>query len=296
MFFDTDASFSMKKNEVEKVLNIYKLFIRETDALISLYSNLSLYVPHIPHIRRAKTSLIDVLQNHIDKMDDSNYDSSSLPFSYTEMNTIIENPFSESKSQNILYNDDEDESSEDEDESSSSSYDDDEDESSSSSSEDVTVSRIGSDVQFSSDNHSWYCTTEQQQRNYSTTSHGWDIFDNVSISESPSFTSTTFSDKFYTDPFNTSLESTDSFSYDKQGSTSQVTSPELKTYRERANSVKSLVNQLYISQSQSHIPDNPFFDSKTVNSNETKSSNPFINETDFFKWETQQEKKFNPFL
>lgn len=284
-----DSCFSMKKNEVEKVLNIYKLFIRETDALISLYSNLRAFVPHIPTIRRAKTSLIDVLQNHIEKMDYTNYEPSSL--TYTE--GVIENPFSSASISNVHYSEyiSSEESSSSVEESVSSSFD--ESASSSSSSEDITVSRIGSDVQFSPENYikdSWFSTEQQEKYN---TAQGWDIFENNSISESPSFTSTTFSDKFYTDPFNNSLESIDSFNYDKQGSSSQVTSPEVKQYRERANSVKSLINQLYISQSQSQISENPFLDPKFNSDN--KSVNPFI-ETGIYNMELQEKKNFNPFL
>lgn len=67
----------MRKKEAQRVLEIYTLFVKETDALITFYDVARTFAQHLPQIHRAKTTLIDALQQHIAKMPDD--DGEDLP-------------------------------------------------------------------------------------------------------------------------------------------------------------------------------------------------------------------------
>lgn len=281
--------FNMKKHEVQKVLDIYSLFVRETDALISLYNNMRSFLPNIPNIKRAKTSLIDVLKNQIEKMED---DTSEISNDYDH------SVFTQSSTNQTSY-------------SYESEYSDDSEESStSSSSGDVThVSRVGSNDSFVSnfrnDYDSWMELSPQPQQQTRTTSQGWDIFDNTSTNDSSNFTSN-FNEVFSS---STDFETFDGFGFENQNKNQQggfqgnhFSPPEEIPYSQRADSVKNLVQQLYNSQSQSSISENPFLDppSSPPNSN----INPFISldqnnpfqENQNLNQKPQQPQSYNPFL
>lgn len=279
----------MKKKSVEKVLDIYTLFVRETDALISLYANTRSFVQHIPEIHRAKTSLIDVLRSHIASLDDTKEDITS---SSIESQEIIEShPFSSDYQYENPFGQysESDESSE---------------ESSSSSSESITqVSRIGSEDKNLSQNpgpNSWTYLSSQPQQQTRTTTQGWDIFDNST--SDPSF-STSFQENFMNDSF-VSVDTTESFEFRNDnmfGNQPQFNQPiqENISYDQRASSVKSLVDQLY-NQQLNVTTENPFLIQEEnnqdvgINPFETApSGNPFAE-----KEQTQKspQQSYNPFL
>lgn len=284
--------FSMKKHEVQKVLDIYSLFVRETDALISLYSNMRSFLPNIPNIKRAKTSLIDVLKNQIDKMDDDSEFVSEYESPISSPQTTTNQTTTTSYSYEMDYSEDSEESS------------------TSSSSGDVTqVSRIGSNNSFVSnfgnEYDSWMEFSSQPQQQ-TTTSQGWDIFDNTSTNESSNMSSN-FNDIFNS---STDFETFDGFGFDFQNKSQTVYQQEKKIpiqeeipYSQRADSVKNLVQQLYHSQSQSSVSENPFLDlNQPISpSNTTTSVNPFLSEHNPFQKDQnsnlkQQSQSYNPFL
>jgi hypothetical protein len=68
-----DLFWKMGKKNAAKVVSIYKLFVKETDALIGLYEIGNRFLTQLPQIKKAETSIIDSLEKHIDKLpaDDS---------------------------------------------------------------------------------------------------------------------------------------------------------------------------------------------------------------------------------
>jgi hypothetical protein len=69
-----DQCFKMRKKEAQRVLDIYSLFVKETEALINLYDISKTFTNRLPPIHPAKATLIDVLNAHIAKMDDTGGD------------------------------------------------------------------------------------------------------------------------------------------------------------------------------------------------------------------------------
>eukprot|EP00028_Trichosphaerium_sp_Am-I-7-wt_P001808 CAMPEP_0168528116 /NCGR_PEP_ID=MMETSP0405-20121227/13057_1 /TAXON_ID=498012 /ORGANISM="Trichosphaerium sp, Strain Am-I-7 wt" /LENGTH=405 /DNA_ID=CAMNT_0008551459 /DNA_START=329 /DNA_END=1546 /DNA_ORIENTATION=+ len=63
-----DRFESMSKKSAQKTLDVYKLFIRETDALIALYDVGRHFTRSLPDIKKAKTSIVDSMQKHINKL------------------------------------------------------------------------------------------------------------------------------------------------------------------------------------------------------------------------------------
>lgn len=65
-----DQVFKMKKTGAKKVLGVYTLFVKETEALIKLYDICRTFTNRLPPIHPAKATLIDVLNSHISKLED----------------------------------------------------------------------------------------------------------------------------------------------------------------------------------------------------------------------------------
>jgi hypothetical protein len=69
-----DMFWKMSKKNASKVVSIYKLFVKETDALIGLYEICKRFINQIPEIKKAETSIIDSLEKHIATLADTNSD------------------------------------------------------------------------------------------------------------------------------------------------------------------------------------------------------------------------------
>jgi len=65
-----DQVFKMRKKEAQRVLEVYTLFVKETTALIHLYEISRSFTDRLPPIHPAKTTLVDVLNAHIAKLED----------------------------------------------------------------------------------------------------------------------------------------------------------------------------------------------------------------------------------
>eukprot|EP01130_Rhizamoeba_saxonica_P007656 TRINITY_DN30_c0_g2_i1.p1 TRINITY_DN30_c0_g2~~TRINITY_DN30_c0_g2_i1.p1 ORF type:complete len:489 (+),score=108.02 TRINITY_DN30_c0_g2_i1:50-1516(+) len=61
--------WSMGKKDATKVLNIYKLFVKETDALIGLYDIGRNFVKELPKFNEAETSIIPSMEKYVDDLD-----------------------------------------------------------------------------------------------------------------------------------------------------------------------------------------------------------------------------------
>lgn len=70
-----DMFWKMEKKYAAKVLTIYKLFCKETDALISLYEIGKAFVRELPAINKAETSIIESMEKYVDGLADSDSDS-----------------------------------------------------------------------------------------------------------------------------------------------------------------------------------------------------------------------------
>jgi hypothetical protein len=65
-----DMFWKMKKKNASKVISIYKLFVKETDALIGLYEIGSRFLKQLPEIKKAETSIIESMEKHLDDLPD----------------------------------------------------------------------------------------------------------------------------------------------------------------------------------------------------------------------------------
>jgi hypothetical protein len=54
----TDVFTKLRRSEAEKVLEIYKLFVRETDALIAMYEVGRSFARNLPEINKASTNIM----------------------------------------------------------------------------------------------------------------------------------------------------------------------------------------------------------------------------------------------
>jgi len=64
-----DMFWQMGKTNASKVLNIYKLFCKETDALISLYEIGKTFIRQLPEINPAETSIIEAMEKYIEGLE-----------------------------------------------------------------------------------------------------------------------------------------------------------------------------------------------------------------------------------
>jgi len=67
-----DLFWKMSKKNASKVISIYKLFVKETDALIGLYEIGNRFLTQLPQIKKAETSIIDSLEKHVEKLPSEN--------------------------------------------------------------------------------------------------------------------------------------------------------------------------------------------------------------------------------
>jgi len=61
-----DLFWKMKKKDAAKVLSIYKLFVKETDALIGLYEIGKRFVRQLPDIKKAEISIVDSMEKYVE--------------------------------------------------------------------------------------------------------------------------------------------------------------------------------------------------------------------------------------
>lgn len=77
----------MSKKDALATLNIYKLFVRETDALIGLYELGKGFVTNLPEISRAESTIIEQMERYVQSLPGSGEDDhvqSSAPSSRPE--------------------------------------------------------------------------------------------------------------------------------------------------------------------------------------------------------------------
>eukprot|EP01125_Pyxidicula_operculata_P015595 TRINITY_DN5316_c0_g1_i1.p1 TRINITY_DN5316_c0_g1~~TRINITY_DN5316_c0_g1_i1.p1 ORF type:complete len:638 (+),score=225.42 TRINITY_DN5316_c0_g1_i1:24-1916(+) len=79
-----DQFWKMKKKDASRVLTIYKLFCKETDALIALYEVGKKFVRQLPEITKAETTIIESMERYVESLvdegdddEDEDYDSGS---------------------------------------------------------------------------------------------------------------------------------------------------------------------------------------------------------------------------
>jgi len=65
-----DLFWKMKKKDAAKVVSIYKLFVKETDALIGLYEIGKRFVRQLPEIKKAETTIIESMDKHVESLED----------------------------------------------------------------------------------------------------------------------------------------------------------------------------------------------------------------------------------
>eukprot|EP01122_Echinamoeba_exundans_P008531 TRINITY_DN2846_c0_g2_i1.p1 TRINITY_DN2846_c0_g2~~TRINITY_DN2846_c0_g2_i1.p1 ORF type:complete len:517 (+),score=153.19 TRINITY_DN2846_c0_g2_i1:82-1632(+) len=285
-----DRCFKMRKKEAQRVLEIYTLFVKETDALITFYDVARTFAQHLPQIHRAKTTLIDALQQHISKMPDD--DGEDLPKEEEMMQADEDIPAYTAGSAG---NDDESEEPEDADSS-------EEDDSGS-----VPVSEpLPFDIVKGTQNMavsgnqaaartnpsltsspSFAVLTAQQQQPRGTTSQGWAVFDDGNTpahlatnsaqrgNALSNNASVTFGTQLDADPFDT---------WASDFSTSPATpviaggAPAPVSYQQKADSIKNMLGSLY------HQPTGP------TGLTSGSPSNPFADPV------PQQQMSVNPFL
>jgi hypothetical protein len=63
-----DKFTTLSRSEAEKVLEIYRLFVRETDALILFYDAAKGFARNLPEIQKANVDIIETLQKHIETL------------------------------------------------------------------------------------------------------------------------------------------------------------------------------------------------------------------------------------
>jgi hypothetical protein len=63
-----DLYWKMNRKDATRALNIYKLFTKETDALIGLYDIAKQFIRQLPSVNKADTSLIDQMEKYLDSL------------------------------------------------------------------------------------------------------------------------------------------------------------------------------------------------------------------------------------
>jgi len=59
-----DVYWKLHQKEAKKVVDIYKLFVKETDALINLYDIGRRFIHKLPHVNKIETSIIEQMENY----------------------------------------------------------------------------------------------------------------------------------------------------------------------------------------------------------------------------------------
>jgi len=59
-----DVFWKLHQKEAKKVVDIYKLFVKETDALINLYDIGRRFIHKLPHVNKIETSIIEQMENY----------------------------------------------------------------------------------------------------------------------------------------------------------------------------------------------------------------------------------------
>jgi hypothetical protein len=308
----------MRKKEAQRVLEIYTLFVKETDALITFYDVARTFAQHLPQIHRAKTTLIDALQQHISKMPDD--DGEDLP-KEEEMTQADEDlSYAAASAGN------EDESEEPEDADSS--------EEDSESGSVPTSEPLPFDIVKGTQNMgvsgkqaaaartnpsltsspSFAVLTAQQQQPRGTTSQGWAVFDDGNTpahlatnsaqrgNALSNNASVTFGTQLDADPFDT---------WASDFSTSPATpviaggAPTQVSYQQKADSIKNMLGSLYQQPTgptglTTGSPSNPFADPVPQQPMmATASVNPFLaapTTTYAPAMQPQPAQPYNPFL
>lgn len=276
-----DRCFKMRKKEAQRVLEIYTLFVKETDALITFYDVARTFAQHLPQIHRAKTTLIEALQQHISKMPDD--DGEDIPKDDDPQHdeeipayTVNVGGGNESES--------------DEPDEADSSEEDDGVPTSEPLPFDLVKQAGGAQptsgraaAQNLTTSPSFAVLTSQQQQPRGTTAQGWAIFDdgnaasamatnvnqrNDALSNAP----VTFGTQLDADPFDTWASD---FSTSPAGPMGQGAAPTQVSYQQKADSIKNMLGSLY--QHPTGIttgsPGNPFAEPTPMM---TGSVNPFL--------------------
>jgi len=66
--------WKLKKKNAAKVITIYKLFVKETDALIGLYEIGQRFLQKLPEVKKVDSSTIDSMEKHVEKLPDDQSD------------------------------------------------------------------------------------------------------------------------------------------------------------------------------------------------------------------------------
>ncbi len=60
--------FDMSKDDAERALTIYKLFVKETDGIISLYEMCRSFANNVPDVASTPGSLLEAMEQHLDEL------------------------------------------------------------------------------------------------------------------------------------------------------------------------------------------------------------------------------------
>lgn len=275
-----DQCFKMKKKEAQRVLDIYTLFVKETEALINLYDISKTFTARLPPIHPAKSTLIDVLTQHISKLEDDG--EGDMFTEEMDMNDI------EGERDDSHYTTDTHHEKHAEDDSDTSSESSDDEASTGPSggfdfgfgapTAGNNGARSGSGTTVVNNRasvgpNSWGALTSQPQQPFAVTAQGWNIFDSPnSSSSSPAPASggfqVTFGANDPNDPF---------AAFNAIASPTPASPQPLDTipYHDRAAAVKAGISQVYAQQplQPQALPrnDNPF----TAPTAHPSASNPF---------------------
>jgi hypothetical protein len=298
-----DQVFKMRKKDAQRVLEVYTLFVKETEALINLYDISKSFTNRLPPIHPAKTTLVDVLNAHISKLEDdhdggvdhqsgdqTNGDGGFEEGMGIEDHLMTTNHSATTPSSAASNNDGGDDS----DTSSESSGD--EDVGFGQTSGDAMGTVGGFDFAFTNTNggvgggvgngngngnarasvgpNSFAFLTSQPSQPIASTSQGWDIFDR-SFATSPSLGSVNGGGGVAAnDPFAAFTALSTPQSHQQPTSASDPSLP----YQDRVATVKANLSSFYQQQSpppQQHQQDNPFGMNHSSSAASLSSPNPF---------------------
>ncbi len=67
-----DAFWTMPRKEAQATLDIYNLFVRETEALISLFTLGRTFVSNLPQIQPAESGIIEQMEKYVNSLPRTN--------------------------------------------------------------------------------------------------------------------------------------------------------------------------------------------------------------------------------
>jgi hypothetical protein len=63
-----DAYWKMNRKDATRALNVYKLFVKETDALIGLYDIAKQFIRQLPSVNKADSSIVDQMEKYLESV------------------------------------------------------------------------------------------------------------------------------------------------------------------------------------------------------------------------------------